>query len=63
MKNMRKEFIKVNRSIFYYKEYVREVEWLKYDVKRKILGILDKGSNRVTIIDTRYVGQIGIIAH
>lgn len=39
---MRKEFIKVNKSIYYYKQYVREVEWLKYNVKRRILDSLDK---------------------
>jgi len=39
---MKNEFIKVNKSIFYYKQYIREVEWLRYNVKRKVLHLLDK---------------------
>ena len=39
---MKKEFVKVNKSIFYCKRYIQEVEWLKYEVKRKITDILEK---------------------
>jgi hypothetical protein len=39
---MKKEFIKFNSMILDYKRYIKEVEWLRYDVKKKIISILDK---------------------
>jgi hypothetical protein len=39
---MKKEFINVNNAIFDYKKYVKEVEWLRHDIKQKISDILEK---------------------
>ncbi|MBR9691001.1 hypothetical protein GOV08_04930 [Candidatus Woesearchaeota archaeon] len=36
------QFIKINNSIFDYKQYIKEVEWLKWNVKQRLLDILDK---------------------
>ena len=39
---MRRQFVKINGKILDYKEYLKEVDFLKYDIKRRILDILEK---------------------
>ena len=51
---MKTEFIKVNKTIFDYKAYIREVEWLKFDIKRRILDLLEKDFIKLEEIEETY---------
>lgn len=39
---MKERFVKINGNIIDYKQYIREVEFLKYEIKRRILDLLEK---------------------
>lgn len=39
---MQKQFIKLNGKIIDYKDYIKEVDFLKYEIKRRILDLLEK---------------------
>lgn len=39
---MQKQFIKINGRIIDYKDYIKEVDFLKYEIKRRILDLLEK---------------------
>lgn len=51
---MKKEFIRINNRILDYKEYIKEVEWLRYDIKRKITTILEKEFMVVEEFEEKY---------
>ena len=51
---MNKEFITVNKAIFDYKEYIKEVEWLKWEVKKRIITLLEKDFLLLEEFEERY---------
>jgi len=51
---MKNEFIKINKSIFDYKQYIKEVEWLKWEVKKKIIALLEKDFLLLEEFEERY---------
>lgn len=51
---MNKEFITVNKAIFDYKEYIKEVEWLKFEVKKRIIILLEKDFMLLEEFEERY---------
>lgn len=48
---MRKQFVKINGKIFDYKDYIKEVDFLKYEIKRRILDILEKDFITLKCVD------------
>jgi hypothetical protein len=51
---MKKEFIKIDKSIFDYKQYIKEVEWLKWEVKKRIISLLEKDFLLLEDFEERY---------
>ena len=51
---MSNKIINVNENFFDYKRYIKEVEWLRYDIKRRIIGILEKEFILVEKFEERY---------
>ena len=52
--NMKKEFITVNKIIFDYKQYIKEVEWLKWEIKKRIIALLEKDFMLLEKFEERY---------
>lgn len=51
---MNKEFIKIRKTVYDYKQYIREVEFLKYDIKKRLLDIMDNDFIKVEEFEENY---------
>lgn len=51
---MKYEFVKVNNTILDFRRYIKEVEWIKYNIKRKILDLIAKDFIVVKEAEERY---------
>lgn len=51
---MNNEFIKIRKTVYEYKRYIREVEFLKYDIKKRLLDIMDNEFIKVEEFEENY---------